>query len=456
MGTVYEAEQENPRRSVALKIIRPDLASAEVLRRFEVEAQILGHLQHSGIAQIYEAGSWMEGDRQRPFFAMELVRGRPLDIFVREEGLDTREVVALLARICEAVHYAHQRGVIHRDLKPENILVDQQGQPKILDFGVARATDADIQTATIQTAVGQLLGTIPYMSPEQIEGDSSALDIRSDVYALGVIGFELLAGRLPHDFTGSSLPEAMRRIREDEPARLGALDASLRGDLETIIHKAIEKEKERRYDSSAEFAADLGRYLLDEPIDARRTSSFMRALLRETRHKEVMASWGRIWMWHGATIFILAALTQIAFSSDPSRVLPSAMIWAVGLPLLLFPVWKFRIQPGGKWIGVERQLAQLWSFFLVSVLLTGVINTLLGLPALRLAPVVVMQAGFAFACTGMILRGSFYPLAGALGVLSLFLAVYPTLGPLLAGAVFGAGLYHTGKRYAQGPGLAAR
>ena len=197
MGTVYEAEQDRPRRKVALKVIRPGLASPQLLRRFELEAQVLGRLQHPGIAHIYEAGMADAGYGPQPFFAMELVPGRPLTEFAEAEQLGTRERLKLMARVCDAVQHAHQKGVIHRDLKPGNILVDGQGQPKILDFGVARATDADLAVTTLQTDIGQLVGTIPYMSPEQIEADPSQLDTRSDVYALGVITYELLAGRLP-------------------------------------------------------------------------------------------------------------------------------------------------------------------------------------------------------------------------------------------------------------------
>src|SRR6266478_708222 len=161
MGAVYEAEQDHPRRNVALKLIKAGLASPSLLYRFEHEAEMLGRLQHPGIAQIYEAGTAETGVGPQPFFAMEFVHGRPLTAFAT--GLGVRERLELLARVCDAVHHAHQRGIIHRDLKPANILVDQTGQPKVLDFGVARATDADLLTSTARTQAGQLLGTLSYM-----------------------------------------------------------------------------------------------------------------------------------------------------------------------------------------------------------------------------------------------------------------------------------------------------
>ncbi|MCO6436603.1 MAG: protein kinase [Phycisphaerae bacterium] len=273
MGTVLEAEQEKPRRTVALKVIRPGVATPSILRRFEQESQVLGRLQHPAIAQIYEAGTADAGQGAQPYFAMEFIQGRPLGEYADAARLGTRDRLALMARICDAVHYAHQKGVIHRDLKPGNILVDDLGQPKILDFGVARATDSDVQVTTMQTDVGQLIGTLAYMSPEQVLADPTELDTRSDVYALGVITYELLAGRLPHNLSRKMIPEAARMIREDDPAPLSTYNKIFRGDVETIVGKSLEKDKLRRYGSAAELAADIRRYLNDEPIVARPAST---------------------------------------------------------------------------------------------------------------------------------------------------------------------------------------
>ncbi|MDX2117857.1 MAG: serine/threonine-protein kinase [Planctomycetota bacterium] len=275
MGMVYLAQQENPRRLVALKVIRPGALSERMLRRFEFEAHLLGRLQHPGIAQVYEAGMAQdERGRPLPFFAMEFIKGVPLTEFADRQRLSTRERLALVARICDAVAHAHQKGIIHRDLKPGNILVDESGQPKILDFGVARATDADLKTTTMQTDVGQLIGTVPYMSPEQVSGDPTELDTRSDVYAVGVIAYELLAGRLPHDLHKKMIHEAVRVIREEEPTRLSAINRTLRCDVETIVAKALEKDKSRRYATAESLASDIRCYLADQPISARPASGW--------------------------------------------------------------------------------------------------------------------------------------------------------------------------------------
>lgn len=269
MGIVYKAEQDHPHRNVAMKVIRTGLATRRLLQRFEHEAEVLGRLQHPGIARIYEAGTADLGLGRQPYFAMEWIDGAPLNAFADARQLDVRGHLTLVADVCDAVEHAHQKGVIHRDLKPGNILVDEGGQPKILDFGVARATDADIQTTTLQTEIGELLGTVPYMSPEQVRGDPNDIDTRADVYALGVIGYELLVGRLPHDVARKSIAEVVRIIETEEPLSLATINPQFRGDIETIITTAMDKDRARRYASAGALGADIRRYLNDEPILAR-------------------------------------------------------------------------------------------------------------------------------------------------------------------------------------------
>lgn len=308
MGTVYEAEQARPRRRVALKALRPGQASSQAARRFEHEAHILGRLHHPGIAQIYEAGAPDAEHADQMYFVMELVRGAPLTTYARDRHLDIPHRLELIARVCDAVHHAHQRGVIHRDLKPTNILVvedepsttaedasaggtrifgrDFHAQPKVLDFGVARAQSSDDNVTTMHTLSGQIVGTLAYMSPEQVRGDPDDVDTRTDIYAIGVLLYELLGGRVPHDISRLTIPEAARVICDVEPPLLGTLSHACRGEIETIVARAMHKNPERRYGSAAALASDLRRYLAGEPIEAKRDSALylLRKHLRRYRY----------------------------------------------------------------------------------------------------------------------------------------------------------------------------
>jgi WD40 repeat protein len=308
MGAVYEAEQDMPRRRVALKLVRPGHLTDSMRRRLVREVELLGRLHHPGIAQVHEAGlaepEGGEGAAQ-PFFAMELVDGLPITEHADRRGLSTRERLDLFARLCDAVEHAHSKGVVHRDLKPQNILVDADGQPKVLDFGVARAIEGS-EPGTLLTQAGQLVGTLPYMSPEQVAGRPDEIGHRSDIYALGVIAFELLARRLPHDLPAASLPEAIRRLREDEPMRLGAVDRALRGDVDTIVGKALEKDPARRYASAAELASDVRRFLASRPIAARPPSAAYQLTTFARRHRPLVA---------GAALAVTALVLAAAFAS---------------------------------------------------------------------------------------------------------------------------------------------
>lgn len=289
MGVVYLAEQENPRRQVAVKVIRPGVVNHDTLKRFDLEVAVLGRLQHPGIARIYEAGTQDEGTDTQPYFAMEYVPGAPMLKYANDHSLNVSSRLQLFANVCDAVEHAHQRGVIHRDLKPSNVLIDDVGQPKILDFGVARATSSDLQISTMHTDVGQLIGTVAYMSPEQVLGHANQIDTRSDIFALGVMLYELVSGRLPYDLTDHTIVAAARVISEQEPSSLTTVNRQYRGDLDTIVQKAMEKEPDRRYQTAAALAGDIRHYLNDEPIVARPASTMYQLRKFAKRHKGLVA-----------------------------------------------------------------------------------------------------------------------------------------------------------------------
>jgi serine/threonine protein kinase/thiol-disulfide isomerase/thioredoxin len=289
MGTVYEALQENPRRPVAVKMVRRSMASSEALHRFEREAQALARLRHPGIAQIFEAGTYEDNGVSRPFFALEYIpNARTIIDHARTKKLGVREKLELFLQVCEAVHYGHQRGIIHRDLKPGNILVDSEGRTRIIDFGVARAMDADPTQTNNLTQVGQIVGTAQYMSPEQFEADPNDLDTRSDVYALGVVLFELLAGRLPYRIELSGVFEIARVVREEQPTALGDAAPGIGGEIELIVAKALQKDREYRYQSAFGLAADIRRHLKGEAISAKTTSLSYQARVFARKNKAVV------------------------------------------------------------------------------------------------------------------------------------------------------------------------
>ncbi len=316
-GVVYRARQIATNRLVALKVLSTKRQGSERDRqRFDREIDIVAGLQHPNIATLYESGSH-EGTH---FIAMELIEGESLDQWIARharsrpigQSPDIQETLTIFAQVCDGVAYAHRRGIVHRDLKPENILLDEDQVPHIIDFGLAKLTHRDsLEAASLQTQGGEFLGTVAYASPEQVTGHSDQIDIRSDVYSLGVVLFEMLTHRLPYD-TDHTLLETLRHIREVEPTRPSSLCSYIDDELETILLKALAKPPERRYDSAASLASDLRRYAQGRPIEAKRDSTWYLARKLVRRHRWLVATAGAflavicaglvvsVWLWRQA------------------------------------------------------------------------------------------------------------------------------------------------------------
>ena len=290
MGKVFEALQKSPERLVALKILAPGLATERHMARFEEEARFLAQLQHPGIAQVYDAGVWVDSNQKPwPYFAMEYVEGaQVLTEYGSKPELNLRDRIELFIEICAAVEHGHGKGILHRDLKPANILVDRAGRPKVIDYGVARAMDLEKSLGADLTRTGEIVGTMRYMSPEQVRG--AELDARSDVYSLGVVFYEVLCGRSPYGEVQSDLASIAMAILEGPAVRPSLLEPDLSGDLEWVLMKALEKDVGRRYSTAAALADDFRRYLEHKPLVAGPPSATYRVKKFVLRNRLVVSA----------------------------------------------------------------------------------------------------------------------------------------------------------------------
>lgn len=447
MGVVFKARQKSLDRLVALKmVLRGMQAGEEELARFQAEAKAVALLEHPCIVPVYEAGV----QDALPYFTMRYVEGETLSAILARGPIDQRRASALLAKIARAVQHAHERGILHRDLKPSNVILDQEGNPQVTDFGLAKRYEtAEGSTQTPLTHSGAVLGTPSYMAPEQVSESRGTVGPASDVYSLGVILYEMLTGRPP--FRAASPVDTILLVLEQDPVRPRLLNPKVEPDLEIICLRCLQKQAGFRYPSSAALASDLESWLKGESTSVRSGSlagfsAFFSGILRETHHAVVLENWGLLWMVHSAMILLLCLATWWINREGVKEPAWYILLWDGGLIVWGWTFWRLR-KRGGPVLFVERQVGHIWAAAVMATIGIFFTEILLGLPVLTLAPILALIAGTVFFTKAGILSGEFYFNALALFLTSIPMAIWPESSQLLFGLVSGLCFFIPGLKY---------
>jgi eukaryotic-like serine/threonine-protein kinase len=443
MGVVSRAREVARGRIVALKrLLRGPASTAQDVERFRVEAMAASRLAHPHIVPVFQVG---ERDGQ-PYFTMQFIEGTTLARKLADGPLPAMEAARLLVPVCKAVHYAHDRGVLHRDLKPSNILIDRQGNPYVSDFGLAKRIDVD----PTLTPSGALVGTPSYMPPEQAGslggGSRAPLGPAGDVYSLGAILYHMLTGRPP--FQAATPIETMLLALEHDPIAPRVLNPRVNPDLEMVALQCLQKPPTLRYPSAAALAEDLESFLRGDPVSARSTSlrALAARLMGETHHAPVLENWGLLWIYHSIALLVFFGTTNWFYLAGITARWPYVLIFSIGLCGWAGLFWALR-RRGGPIRFVERQLAHVWGAGIVSINLIFLVEWLLGLPVLTLAPMIAVTNGMLFMIKAGILSGGYY-LQAALTFLAVFpMAWFPRFAPMIFGVVAATCFFVTGWKY---------
>lgn len=465
MGVVFEARQTSLNRTVALKmLLKQDWATAAEIARFQKEAETAARLNHPHIVPVYEVGS-QDGYL---FFSMRCVKGKTLAERLQEGPMSPEEIARILVPVCEAVHAAHQQGLLHRDLKPSNILLDEQDHPFVSDFGLVKQISAEVVTASLSqdekrslTLSGEILGTPSYMSPEQASGSEKLYGPTMDVFSLGTILYSMLTGRPP--FQATSPIDTLRMVIEQDPLPPRYVNPRVNRDLEMIALKCLQKPVDLRYSTAEELAEDLKAYLENEPISARssRFRDVLSRAFRETHHVGILENWGLLWMWHSFVLLILCVVTNVFLWMGVDSRIPYLILWTLGLGLWVVIFWNLR-RRAGPITFVERQIAHLWAGSIIGSGLLFVVEYSMKLPVLALSPALGIVSGMVFLGKAAMLSGKFYIHAVLLFLTSIAMAVMNSyeyayridlilFGIVSAGTFFFPGLKSYRQRKANNP-----
>ena len=439
MGVVFRAQQTNPNREVAVKmLLRGKLATVDDEARFRREAESVAKLHHPAIVPVYEVGE-IDG---RPFFSMKYVAGETLSRRLTRGPMLPREIARIMSIVARAVHYAHEKGVLHRDLKPSNIIIDENGDPHVGDFGLARP----ITDAVSLTRSGAVLGTPAYMAPEQAAGNRGQVGAKSDVYSLGTILYHMVTGQPP--FRASSPVDVVLMVLEQEPVLPRLVNRSVERDLEMVTLQCLQKPPELRYESAELLAEDLEAYLRDEPVSARsgRFSHVISRLFGETHNAAILQTWGVLWMWHSLVLLVVCLLTNgLQLAGDTNR-WHYFLLWTAGLGAWAGVFWTWRRSLGPVTF-VERQIAHIWAASMASIAMLFPLEYLLEFPVLKLSPILGLSSGMVFLVKAGMLSGTFYFQAAALFLTSFVMAYWTPFAHATFGIVSAFCFFIPGWKY---------
>lgn len=441
MGVVYKALHVSLNRIVAVKmLLRGRFASADDQARFRAEAEAIAQLDHPNIVPVYEVGQ-LEG---HVYFSMKYVRGQTMQQLLAGGPLDQNTAALLLAKVAKAVDFAHRRGVLHRDLKPSNIMIDDEGEPHVNDFGLAKQLSARDSL----TRSGAVIGTPAYMSPEQAAGHRGQVGPVSDVYSLGSILYHAITGQPP--FKGDSAVDVVLRVLEEDAPLARTINPNANRDLEMIATRCLQKPTDLRYESAAALAQDLEAWLADEPVAARTgpISQLAAMMFRETHHVSVLENWGLLWMWHSFVLFVVCVLTNALQRYGVESPWGFFLLWTAGLGTWALVFWMMR-QRMGPVTFVERQIAHVWAGSMISIAMLFPLEAMFGFPVLKLSPILGVSSGVVFLIKASMLSGTFYFQAIALFLCALAMAQWPEYGHSIFGVVAGLCFFLPGWKYHQ-------
>ncbi len=448
MGVVYRAQQRSLQREVALKLIlQGAVAREDELKRFQSEAESAAGLEHPNIVPIFEVGETQGWH----YIGMKLIRGENLSQRLARGPLPEREGAALIIKVARAIEFAHSQGVIHRDLKPANILIDEEGNPHVSDFGLAKR----LQSGASLTHTGEVLGTPAYMAPEQAESGRGEIGPACDVFSMGAILYALVTGRPP--FQGATAVDTLLMLLEQDPPPPRLLNPQVTRDLEMILLKSLQKPVELRYASAGALADDLQAHLDGLPISARsgRFGQIVNKVFRETHYAAVLERWSVLWMWHSVVLLVMCVVTNwfdVMRDRWPQMGTPwpYLLLWGGGLAVWAPTFWALR-RRGGPVTAVERHIAHAWGASIIGVILLFLIEMQLGMDVLALSPVLGVINGMAFTVKAGILGGAFYFYAAALYGMAIVMAFLQAAeipyGVTLYGLVSASSFFFPGWKY---------